>query len=310
MNPSFLCIMTPSCSGALYFGKNKFAHEHCDKIILRKDFKPVWIHYKGIPRFWIYSLPMSVKITKTCRRNGTIKCFDLEIEGTGILYEEDNCQVFSEHFLLLSTASGYTNFTLTRGQVVVPELPDLLTEEETQVLVRHQDETDRTLGALDALMTRSFTRRQQSEVNFRELLDDLEHTHYEKNHYKWIIAAIAVTLILVISYVTSKFWRRPLLKLASRFGWQRPGKPRGLPRPKPRGARPCAMPEADEECELEDKPILPTASARTALLVATTTQQGRPDPKEDPKEKSEGPTITMTPMSEVRYSQPGRFQQV
>ena len=92
---------------------------------------------------------MSVKITKTCRRNGTIKSFDLEIEKTGILYEEDNCQVFSEHFLLLSTASGYTNFTLTRGQVVVPELPDLLTEEETQVLVRHQDETDRTLGALD-----------------------------------------------------------------------------------------------------------------------------------------------------------------
>jgi hypothetical protein len=252
---------------------------------------------------------MSVKIMKTCRRNGTIKSFDLEIEGTGILYEEDNCQVFFEHFLLLSTASGSTNFTLTSGQVVVQELPDLLTEEETQVLVRHQDETDRTIGALDALM-RSFTRRQQSEVNLRQLLDDLEHTHYEKNHYKWIIAAIAVTLILVISYVTSKFWRRPLLKLASRFRWQRPGKPRGLPRPKPRGARPCAMPGADEENELEDKPILPIASARATLLVATTTQQGRPDPKEDPKEKSEGPTITMTPMSEVRYSQPGRFQQV
>ena len=149
---------------------------------------------------------MSVKITKTCRQNGTIKSFDLEIEGTGILYEEDNCQVFSEHFLLLSKASGYTNFTLTRGQVVIPERPDLLTEEETQVLVRHQDQTDRTLGALDALMTRSFTRRQQSEVNPRELLDNLEHTHYEKNHYKWTIPAIVVTLILVISHITSKFW--------------------------------------------------------------------------------------------------------
>ena len=84
----------------------------------------------------------------------------------------------------------------------------------------------------------------------------------------------------------------------------------GFPRPKPRGARPCAMPEADEECELEDKPILPTASASATLLTAITTQQGRPDPKEDPNERTEEPTVTMTPMSGVRFSQPGRFQQV
>jgi uncharacterized protein YoxC len=128
---------TPSCSGALYFGKHDLAHEHCNKVILRKHFKPVWIHYKGTPRFWIYSLPMSIKITKTCRRNGTIESVDLKNEGAGILYEEENCHIFSERFLLLSTASGYTNFALTRGQVVVPELPDLLTAEGAQVLERH-----------------------------------------------------------------------------------------------------------------------------------------------------------------------------
>ena len=176
--------------------------------------------------------------------------------------------------------------------------------------MRHQDETDRTLGALGALMTRIFTTRQQSEVNLRELLDNLEHTHYEKCHYKWIISAIVVTLILLISYITSKFWRRPLLKLTSRFGWQRPGKPMGLPRPKPRGARPGAMPEDVEERELEDKPILPTASARATLLMATATQQGMPDPKEDPSKKDEGQKVTMTPTSGVRFSQPGRYQQV
>jgi len=37
----------------------------------------------------------------------------MEIEGTGILYEEENSQNFCEGFLLLLTASGYTNFTLT-----------------------------------------------------------------------------------------------------------------------------------------------------------------------------------------------------
>jgi hypothetical protein len=43
---------------------------------------------------------------------------------------EENCQVFSESFLLLSTTRGYANFTLTPGQVVAPELPELLAEEE------------------------------------------------------------------------------------------------------------------------------------------------------------------------------------
>jgi hypothetical protein len=55
----------------------------------------------------------------------------MEIEGVGMLYVEESCQVFSEGFLLLSTTSGYTNYTLTPGQVVIPELPALLTEEET-----------------------------------------------------------------------------------------------------------------------------------------------------------------------------------
>ena len=48
----------------------------------------------------------------------------------------------------------------------------------------------------------------------------------------------------------------------------------------------------------------------TATKAATTTQQGRPDPKGDPNEKAEGPTVTMTPMSGLRYSHPGRFQEV
>jgi hypothetical protein len=48
-------------------------------------------------------------------------------------------QVFAENFLLLPASSGYTNVTLTPGQVVIPELPDLLTEEETQVLESLQD---------------------------------------------------------------------------------------------------------------------------------------------------------------------------
>jgi hypothetical protein len=72
---------------------------------------------------------MSVKVTKTCRVNGTKRTTDLDIMGAGILCVEENCQVFSESFLPLPTTNGYSNFTLTSGQVVVPELPDLLAKE-------------------------------------------------------------------------------------------------------------------------------------------------------------------------------------
>ena len=101
----------PSCSGALYFGKHDLAHGHCNKVILRKNFKPVWIHYKGIPSFWIYSLPMPTKTTKSCKCEGTTRSTDIDIAGAGILYVEDSCQVFSDSFLLLSTTRWSTRTT-------------------------------------------------------------------------------------------------------------------------------------------------------------------------------------------------------
>ena len=104
-----------------------------------------------------------MKITKSCRINGTMRSMDLDIEGIGILHVEENCQVFFKSFLLLSTTSGYANFTLTPGQVVTPELPALLTEGEAQVLER--DQADGTLDALDTLMAQSLAAGQQREVS-------------------------------------------------------------------------------------------------------------------------------------------------
>jgi hypothetical protein len=56
-----------------------------------------------------------MKVTKTCRVNGTTRSTDIDLEDAGILYVEENCQVFSESFLLLPTMNGYTNVTLTPG---------------------------------------------------------------------------------------------------------------------------------------------------------------------------------------------------
>jgi hypothetical protein len=64
---------TPSCLGALYFAKHELAHEHCKKVIFRKDLTPVWIHQKIIPNFWVYSLPMPTKVTETCKVKGVTK---------------------------------------------------------------------------------------------------------------------------------------------------------------------------------------------------------------------------------------------
>jgi hypothetical protein len=100
---------TPTCSGVLYFGKHDLAHEHCDKVVLRRNFKPVWIHYKSTPSFWIHSLPMPTKITKTCRINGIMRSTDVTIEGVGILHMEDNCQVFSENFYFLQRVATLTS---------------------------------------------------------------------------------------------------------------------------------------------------------------------------------------------------------
>ena len=302
---------TPSCSGALYFGKHELAHEHCNKIILRKNFKPVWIHYKGTPSFWIYSLPMSMKITKTCRSNGTVSGTDMNIESAGILHVEENCQVFSESFLLLSTANGYTNITLTAGQVVTPELPELLTEEETQVLVSHQDQADGTLDALDALMARSSTAGRQHEISLRDLLTDIQHSQYEKHHYNWVVSVVIIISVILIIYVTSKCWRQPLLEFASRCMRRRTRVPVREPVPKLRDARTCALSMIDEDCEMEVKSIM-DADARTSE-VGPTGSEMRTTRLDEPMATATvgteaGPAATSPKSLGVRYSQPGRYQ--
>jgi hypothetical protein len=245
-----------TCSGALYFGKHNLAHEHCDKAILRKNFKPIWIHYKGTPSFWIHSLPVSTKFTKTCRVNGTMRSTDVTIEGVGIFRIEDNCQVFSENFLLLSTTSGYVKFTLTPGQVIIPELPELLTQEETQVLESHQDQADRTHSALDSLVTRGLPAGQQHDVNLRDLLNDIQHHQHETRNRGWLITAIVLSLIISIIYLTSKCWRPHLLEFASRYARRRTRVPARAPAPLPRVARTCALSMMDEDSVLEMKPIM------------------------------------------------------
>ena len=180
---------------------------------------------------------------------------DLDLMGAGILNVEENCQVFSESFLLLPTTNGYSNFTLTSGQVVISELPDLLTKEEAQVLAGHQSQADGTLDALDTLMTRGLTAGQQHEISSRDLLSDVRRDQHEKRHYNWAVASVALMLIILLVYLTFRYWRQSLPSLVSWCVRWRNGTPAGVPAPKPRRARPSVLSMIDEECMMEAKPL-------------------------------------------------------
>ena len=237
-----------------------------------------------------------------------MKSTDVEIEGTGILHVEDNCQVFSENFLLLSTTSCHTNFTLTPGQVVIPELPNLLTEEETQVLEGHQDQADGTLGALDALMARGLAAGQQQEMNLRDLLAEIQHHRKERHQYHWLIAIITFIMIILILCLTSKYWRTPLLEFASRYALRRTRAPVRVPVPRTREARTCALSMTDEECEMEVKAIMDGAEGTST----TGPQMSSTGPAELPMDAKGGTGAdrgaTLPKLPGVRYSKPGRYQ--
>jgi len=82
-------------------------------------------------------------------------------------------------------------------------------------------------------------------------------------------------------------------------------------RPKRRGKLAGKMPTVDEECEMEEKPIMRDAEGTSGRIVANS-----PAPKEEPAGTTVNPTVrtegsrgaTSTKFPDVRYSQPGRYQ--
>jgi hypothetical protein len=61
------------------------------------------------------------------------------------------------------------------------------------------------------------------------------------------------------------------------------------------------MPVEDEDCELEERPILLSASERAAeVATISSTQQELPVPREDSSKKTEGRPSKMPPMIGVK----------
>jgi hypothetical protein len=116
-------------------------HKICWKVILVKNFNPVWLQAKGPRPFWVYSLPSPTVVTTRCKVNGTTTRASIELTNTGILDEDTNCQFYSEAFILLPVSDGYTNASLTSSQVLPPHLPELNTPEDHDQITYDEHQT-------------------------------------------------------------------------------------------------------------------------------------------------------------------------
>ena len=196
--------------------------------------------------------------------------------------------------------------------MIVPELPELLTAQETQVTADHLDHADWTLRALDSLVTRGFSTRQQRETILHELINRIQEDYNERHHTTWVITIIVFILILTISFLTSKYWQRPFLRIASQMSRRRPLEPVLPPRPKRRRMRSPKLPMISEEVtsaewERQVKLSLLECSENIPL---TPCQMDETDSGPSRSQQDSKATNTDAPVSApgVSYSHPGRFQ--
>jgi hypothetical protein len=206
-----------TCTSALYFGQTDFSHKLCRKLILTGKFNPVWIQAKGSHPFWIYSLPSSIIVTKTCKMNGTTHSSNMELSHTGILKEDINCQFYSETFILLPVSDGYTNVSFSGSQVLPPHLPELMSTEERRQITYDERQTRRTLAALETIVRRSSHANQQPYVELRDLLESMSSEGAMASQATWLYTLSALSLTLSFVVLTLKYWRRPITSLIRKF---------------------------------------------------------------------------------------------
>jgi hypothetical protein len=149
----FIHKIRASCSSALYFGQPEFAHRYYRKLILSKDFNPLWLQAKGVYPFSIYSLSSPTIVTKI---------FNLELSHTDIFTEGTHCQFYTEAIILLPVTDGYTNVSLSGSRVLPPHLPELISPQEHDQIKHDEARTHRALAALETIARRSSPANQQS----------------------------------------------------------------------------------------------------------------------------------------------------
>ncbi|KDR16988.1 hypothetical protein L798_09317 [Zootermopsis nevadensis] len=293
-----------SCTSALYFGQDEVAHDFCRKLILRPNFKPVWIYAKGKMPFWVYSLPTSTRVTKTCKVNGTNYSKDMILNGAGILQEDINCQYFSESFILLPVTDSYSNFTLTTGNVIAPELPQLMSDEENQQLETYRDEANSTLATLESVMRRDTSTHQQKYIELSQLLQKMEQEKTTQRTTQWLTFGVSSPFILIIMLLTLKYCRGLRNTTYNRMlAWRNGKASRKQSAPKPRQQKQAALSTIAEEVSPITAELLPQQdeTCQSGPVRATTIELHDLRSKTTDLPAGKGNT-------EPRFSRPGMVQ--
>jgi hypothetical protein len=292
-----------SCSSALYFGQAEFAHQNCRKFILQENFNPVWLHVKGIHPFWIYSLPSTIVVTKSCKINGTTQGSTLKLSHTGTLTEDTHCQFYSEAFVLLPVSDGYTNVTITGGHVVLPHLPELISPEENHQILYKEARTHRTLPTLENIAQRGLPTKQQSLIELRELLATITSEPITTNQFTWVYALSIFSIILSLIVLTSRYWHGPILTLLLKmFPWLTEQRPSTDLEMQPTSTRPSkAVAPATTDCPC-------CTDTSDELMGVMTSHTATPLQMETEAVATPKPVVQPRPVERACFAKPGRFQ--
>jgi hypothetical protein len=111
---------------------------------------------------------------------------------------------------LLPISDGYTNVTLTRSQVLSPQLPELISPEEHAQIKEHAEQTRQTLAALDATIQRKSAINQQPYVDLRALSDIMSTEGNNPTPTAWLYAVSILSIILSGTILVTRYRPRPI----------------------------------------------------------------------------------------------------
>jgi hypothetical protein len=200
--PSDMVLRTasePNCLISLFLGKSDMMFSTCRRLIISELFEPVWVRSPDAS-YWIYSLSTPQRITIQCQEPGSlpksISSSQIMIEGTGVLPNSSSCYVHAEAFKLMPHSSGQTTVTLTKANIALPNVENLLKSSE-EVMLQPQAIPMESLQRLNALATRTASRnhlRGTDVPRAMEVLQQIEPDGQTKL-WPWFAGVIVVSII-------------------------------------------------------------------------------------------------------------------
>lgn len=182
----------PSCIVDLFLGK---LTDSCERKVLSSLTSPILL--KTCSR-WIYSTSETHSVTLNCYDDrGNLNVTSLKLSGTGELSEVSTCDVIGAAFRLPARIHGSNTVKGAVAKVLVPDLSEMFTAEESELL---HDDVNVTLEVLERLESELSTLGVQ-EYHLDGVFGRLKAQRYFTTKYKTILMAsggCTVTLVALM----------------------------------------------------------------------------------------------------------------